>query len=103
MEIVDFSVINRHNGNENEKCPRCLTIFVNFMEAGKNTLACLNCGTVFVKKDVREFVRLHQKRIMELEEQIEEHANNPLVCACGFEAKSNAGLVAHKRKCEKGG
>jgi uncharacterized C2H2 Zn-finger protein len=100
MEKSDFTVVSRHD-LENEKCPRCLTIFVNFMVVGENLLGCLNCGSIFVKKEVREFVRDHQKEIM----QIHKFALPPVgdhACGCGFEAKTKAGLKAHQRKCENG-
>ena len=103
MEISDFSIVSKHD-LDNEKCPRCLTIFVNFMVVGENLLGCLNCGSVFVKKDVREFVRDHQKEILELNKAghhilVDDIKNT---CGCGFEAKSKAGLKAHQRKCENG-
>ena len=100
MEISDFSIVSKHE-LYNEKCPRCLTIFVNFMVVGENLLGCLNCGSVFVKKDVREFVRDHQKEIMVANKG---HLRSIVgfVCGCGFKAKSQAGLKAHQRKCENG-
>ena len=97
MEISDFSIKNRHSGDANEKCPRCLTIFVNFMVVDENLLGCLNCGAVFVRKEVRGFVRSHQKEIL-INRDVKPIDN---VCNCGFEAKTKAGLAAHQRKCNR--
>lgn len=83
------------------KCPFCLRVHVNFADLGDDLLGCLKCGCVFIEKGKR--ADLEERQVEILVEQLKEKAaaaeEIKLTCECGFEAKNNAGLAAHQRKC----
>jgi uncharacterized C2H2 Zn-finger protein len=113
MEISDFRILSRHDADRNEKCPHCSMIFQNFLIIDDLKLGCLRCGTVFVKKEARDFVRdpenckkiMAQKTEEELAQDIKDELDRRFpgnfICQCGFVAKNKVGLSAHQRHCEE--
>ena len=50
-----FPVATKMNKEtENEKCPKCLTIWQDFGKIEEHLWFCYSCGTVFVPKKIRE-------------------------------------------------
>ena len=84
-------IVSRHDVADNEKCPICRRVYVNFADCG-GMYGCLECGCVFLPKGRREHLRENQVTILS-------ELSSALVCECGFVAKTKAGLVNHKRRC----
>ena len=91
-----MKIRTKHECIENEKCPICRTIFQNFIDFENNMLGCLSCGCVFIEKQCRVDVGGRIKELVKA--QIKE-----FVCECGFKAKNNVGLAAHRRHCGRSG
>lgn len=79
---------------KNDRCPICKFMDQNFIYISDKELSCYSCGIIFINKESRDAM----KRIS-LEMLIAQKEDKRFRCECGFEAKSRAGLVAHKRKC----
>jgi len=86
-------ILHRSKCAENEKCPVCRRIFTEFAIVDGDCLGCLDCGAVFIKKDVRDHLSENRKELLSAQD-------NELKCICGFVAKTKAGLVNHKRGCD---
>ncbi|MCP4262805.1 MAG: hypothetical protein GY774_35650 [Planctomycetes bacterium] len=101
-------VASRHDAAENEKCPRCLSVFQHFMQLESALLGCYRCGSVFVSKPVRDYnysrivdqLKLQQVEEAEYKKMAEiTGPHERFICGCEFEAKTRAGLAAHQRSC----
>lgn len=86
-------ILHRSKCAENEKCPICRRVYTEFGILDANQLFCLDCGAVFIKKQVRDNLSTNRKELLEAQE-------SELKCVCGFVAKTKAGLVNHKRGCD---
>ena len=90
-----YGVRSRHDLNSNEKCPRCLTIFQDFIDLDKGLLGCYRCGSVFVSKDIRDAeYRCKKEKLEKLKESLKCHI-------CGKACKSKLGLTSHLKSHPK--
>ena len=105
--MENVRVKSRFETAPGERCPKCSMLNQNVIDYGV-FFGCINCGTVFVPNQVRQYVR---ENIVEL---LKASKNKPVYnkvektepdeifkCSCGFEAKSKAGLIGHQRFCEQ--
>ena len=84
-----YGIKSRHEGHANEKCPRCLNIFQDFIDIGNGLLGCYKCGCVFVSKDIRDNEYAHKKeRVLDI--------NKERTCPeCGKVCRNKFGLTSH--------
>lgn len=90
---MEHEVASRFEYKE-DKCPVCKFTNQNFIKVSECEFCCYRCGAMFLNKRTREEMRSVQRRMLK-----EQGKDKRLVCECGFEAKSKAGLQAHKRAC----
>ena len=110
-----YEKLSRHenrtkDGDTINRCPNCKEMFRDFMIVNDDMLGCMQCGTVFVKKEVRAENTAHYVMLAnapkvdpkEEPEAPEEMKEEPAICPeCGFEAKSALGLGSHLRTHRK--
>lgn len=80
-----------------DKCPQCNDFNQTFILVSDGQLGCRKCGAVFIATFVRDDFNEHVLDILKSQEE----DRSSWSCECGFNAKTKAGLVAHKRACDK--
>ena len=99
-----YGVLSRRNVGR-DKCPKCSTLNVDFVDLGNGLLGCFDCGSVFVTKVARV-----QVRVMEREAKVVPVPEEPEVAkfldgftcpTCGKVVKSKLALAGHMRSHKK--
>jgi len=83
-----------------ERCPKCSETFSNFIIIDDNLLACYKCGTVFVRKFIRdmEYDRVKEQLAIQIVYKKPTVEETVWLCKiCGKLCKSKGGLGAHMR------
>lgn len=115
--MEDFRIATKYNKEtEGQRCPKCNYIFKDFPDLGEKLgmgpgvlWICLDCGLVFMPQKARQGIkaslRILVEQQMNFEKEVKSTSENiikikmPWICDdCGYEAKSAAGLGAHRRK-----
>jgi len=82
---------------DGSKCPKCSYIGRVFLGVSENFLVCLDCGCVFIGKGRRdELKKLVKDKASEI--KVEPLVGSFKCDECDFIAKTEYGLVVHKRK-----
>lgn len=101
-----------------ERCPKCSEVFSNFIIIDDSLLACYKCGTVFVRKFIRdrEYIRVKTQLAIQAKEKEKtvkdedivhkrptiEGTDTWLCKVCGKLCKSKLGLASHMRTHKNG-